>query len=504
MVPETHLSLSLFLSLCVSLLFVYSIDSTTGLQFVDYPISSLSSATFSLFAPIEPILIVPAMWSILQLIPDVLPPAIARVSIPSHGRLSQLVCSFLANQKHGTRSENGLISRDDSLLDIICLLTGLEAERNTVSVSTQHMTRSDVWLAWPGTPPLVHVEEKAGAGELEVARSELTKKFCSLPHYLPALTFIVGIAIAGDLICFGKLPLSGAGFEPLAPTFNIVHLDQRIRLDTTSIGTLKSISCNVCSSLTCCFLSLCVCVFVSLSCVQAAVNVGRWARHALDAQLLSPIAFPIGQKQVDDRRELTLMSSGIKKKYLRISRQQRDWLQHLYTQLSVSKQGAKSQIRCMEWATSCAVNDDELKVHLQPFGVHPRPPRTLSELRAALRCVLTCLTDLHAAGWSHLDLRWSNLIYLTPSEWVVIDAEFARPFKSEIPVELKKKDPEAKGADEQADCYLVGLMMMEYIKFFEQDKRAHELAAYLMAPGARERSKRSARGALESHFFRTA
>ena len=205
---------------------------------------------------------------------------------------------------------------------------------------------------------------------------------------------------------------------------------------------------------------------------------------------------------MDERRELTLLSSGIKKKYLKLNEDQLNWLHHLYTKIAVSIHGAKSKIRCMEWATSCEIVDDALKVHLQPFGVNPRPPRSLAELRTAIHCVLTCLMDLHAAGWVHLDIRWSNMIYLSPSEWVVIDAEFARPFKSPFPIELKKKDPDAKEGDEQADCYLVGLMMLEYTNLWEHDKYASELVSYLTAKGERERKRRSARGAIESPFFR--
>ena len=207
--------------------FIVAVPSTSSL--INYPVTPLSSAGFSLTAPIAPISITPILWNLLHLAPDVLPSSIASVDTPSHGHLSRHICDFLANRKHGTRSEVGLASRDDSLLDIICLLSGIEAEPNTISISTQKMTRSDVWLALPGKPPLIHVEEKAKSGHLELAQAELNKKFCPLPHYLPQLAFIIGIAIAGDLISFGKLALSGAGFEQLSPTFNLVHIEQRIR-----------------------------------------------------------------------------------------------------------------------------------------------------------------------------------------------------------------------------------------------------------------------------------
>ena len=216
-----------------------------------------------------------------------------------------------------------------------------------------------------------------------------------------------------------------------------------------------------------------------------------------------PVPFPIGQKQTNPRRDITLLSEGvIKKKYKQLEEQQRDWLHKLYSCVQVG-----NKIRYLEWATEITLDrssSSQLSLTLRPFGVvaSSRPPRTLTEFRAAIYCVLTCLTDLHAAGYAHLDIRWSNIVYMSPTEWVLIDAEFARPFKSPFPVELKKKDPEAMVADEQADCYLVGLLMIEHRRLWEQDKYAAELVSYLMAMGTREHNNRNARGAIQSPFFR--
>ena len=436
--------------------------------------SPLSSAEFKLDAPIEPIRLTPPIWKLLQLSDDVLPASIARVSIdgPTHGHLSQLVCAFMQNRKHGTKSEDGLHGRDNHLLDIICLLSGLDPQRNTVSFSTKHLLRTDVYLALPGSPPLVHVEEKAQAGELVTARKELSDKFCALPHYDRSLRFIIGIAIAGDWVSFGKLPLLGGGFEPFGRPFDLADLEQR------------------------------------LLCVQAAVNVGRWARRAVDGDMVSPVAFPIGVKDSNQLREITLMSEGfVSKKYLNMDKDQRTWLHTLYTTIASGSQHGGSQVRYMEWATSCSKGGDEapltLSLDMRPFGVvaSSRPPRSLAELQSALRCVLTCLLDLHQHRWVHLDLRWSNIVYLSPQEWFVIDAEWARPFKVPMPAELKNKDKEAKEADAQADLYLVGVMMQEHMGLVEQDLDAGRLLALLTGTG-RDRVKRTASGALESQFIK--
>lgn len=458
------------LLLSIVLFFFIVATPTVASSFISYPVTPLSSLDFSLTSPIAPILLPSLDVQRTNFNSLLVPSSIASVASlgsPCHGHLGKLFCDWMENIHTGTRAEDGLHGRDDLLLRISILITdgALRSERNIVSFSTKHERRSDVYLALPGCPPLVYVEEKALEGDLPVANKELNEKFCPLPHYERELDFIIGIAIAGNFVCFGQLSLAG-GFHPLH-TFNLNELSQRA------------------------------------SCVTAAINVGRWALHAIQKQLVMPVPFPIGQKQTNPRRDITLLSEGIiKKKYKQLEEQQRDWLYKLYNYVQVG-----NKIRYFECATEITVDpssSSQLSLTLRPFGVvaSSRPPRTLPEFRTAIHCVLTCLTDLHAAGWAHLDIRWSNIVYMSPAEWVVIDAEFARPLKSPFPADLKTKDPEAIVADEQADCYMVGLLMIEHSRLWEQDKSAAELVSYLMAKGTRERNKRSAQGAIQSPFFR--
>lgn len=187
----------------------------------------------------------------------------------------------MANEKTGS-SEDGLHGRDDFLLRIIRLIAGLTSERNKVSFSTFHTSRSAVYLYLPGLPPLVHVEEKAAEGELNQATNELTANFCStLPHYHQQLQYIIGIAIAGNHVSFGKLPLGVAppdGWQ-LLHTFDVTHLSHRQQ------------------------------------CLQAAVNVGRWCLHAINPAnpLLSPISHRLGHTSthVTPVRDVTLLSEGV-------------------------------------------------------------------------------------------------------------------------------------------------------------------------------------------------
>ena len=59
-------------------------------------------------------------------------------------------------------------------------------------------------------------------------------------------------------------------------------------------------------------------------------------------------------------------------------------------------------------------------LRLQPLGVS-QVPETAVGLAVALRCVLTCLRDLHANGYFHTDLRWSNVVWVRDTQWYVID-----------------------------------------------------------------------------------
>jgi hypothetical protein len=398
--------------------------------------------------PIPPIVLLKPMSICFNINMDQLPSEIVSVGTAAHCQLSKDIYPFLENSRSGTNSEMALISRDDSLLNIICSISGLQKDRNTISSSTIALNRLDVFLAMNGMPPIVHVEEKWGDADLPNAIQDLNRKFCTLPHYNSKLLFIMAIAIAGDMVCFGKLYLGGK-FERIK-TFNLRSgLKERVY------------------------------------CVRAAINVGRWARYVLNSDLVAPITFPIGKKQVQDRRELTFLSEGIiLKKYLKLCKSQRGWLSHLYKCVTSA---TKRNVRFLEWAISCAESPKKstVTVRLQPFGV-VRFPQSQTEMRSALRCVLTCLADLHRHGWTHLDLRWSNVVYVAPSQWFVIDAELARPIGSEMPHGLVLRDPDATVADEAADCFLVSAMMRDprAVGVLDGLESAHELAEFLCRPSA--------------------
>jgi len=50
-----------------------------------------------------------------------------------------------------------------------------------------------------------------------------------------------------------------------------------------------------------------------------------------------------------------------------------------------------------------------------------------------------------------------------------------------FPAEFSNKDPETLVAVEQADYYLVGFLMIEHTRLWDQDKSAAGLVSYLLA-----------------------
>jgi hypothetical protein len=392
----------------------------------EYECDEVSSDEFHIAAPIPKILISQMICDYFGISAALFPAHLVGISSTQHREISRYVCQFIENRKHG-ESEDGMHGRDNYLFDIICYISGMEAQRNTVAFSTKHLSRTDVYMSKSGLPPLVHVEEKARSGGMCVAQTELSNKFVALPHYDREVKFIIGIAIAGNDVMFGKLHLTGQSWEPLG-SFSLR-------------GMLGKIEC-----------------------VRAAINVGRWARYILNrSSMICAVDHSLGTADTNERRSLTLLPEGIivKKYFLKEDPSRRKKLVSLYTTIAMSD--LSNRIPYMEWAIEC--HEDETKgtisLRLKPFGVVAtcRWPRSLCELREALKCVFTCLSALHAVGWAHLDLRWPNVVFLAPREWYVIDAEHARPFGDPLPDTESIRKFGLATTSHVVDCYLVGRMM---------------------------------------------
>ena len=69
---------------------------------------------------------------------------------------------------------------------------------------------------------------------------------------------------------------------------------------------------------------------------------------------------------------------------------------------------------------------DELlnRIKLVPVGCNVKP-KTISELTKAIKQIGNCLSCLHEIGFVHCDVRWSNIVVTTESNYVLIDSEHA-------------------------------------------------------------------------------
>ena len=72
-----------------------------------------------------------------------------------------------------------------------------------------------------------------------------------------------------------------------------------------------------------------------------------------------------------------------------------------------------------------------LTLHLEPLGRRLSPLRE-TEQKVFLRNILTALQGLHAIGWVHRDIRFTNTIRVE-NDWYLIDLELANEVDKDLP-----------------------------------------------------------------------
>jgi hypothetical protein len=329
--------------------------------------------------------------------------------IASHAKMSEWIAQVSDNHKMGT-NEDALHSRDDLLLQIIEHVGSVITERNKISSSTLKATRLDAYLYESGRPPVVIVEEKASGDMMQAAVSDITTKVRFLPHY-QKLSFLIGIAIAGDEVRMFKL-CSDSSMQ-----------------DVTTFSLTSKVS--------------------RMACVQAVINVGRWCKYLSNNKLVFGLAFAINQTNTNDRRSLCIGFTAVDKTYLKLSVDERKQLKQFYV-LTVD-------IPFLERAISVNDENGKLSLSLEPVGIE-RLPTTKVELQKCLKCILTALSEVHAKGWCLVDLRWPNIVNVG-DDWYIIDCEFARPFNSVFPADMKVKPEFSSQCSAYTDLFMVGRML---------------------------------------------
>jgi hypothetical protein len=341
--------------------------------------------------------------SFIQLVDNITPPIMGSV------------CSFLQNDLTSF-TEDGLHGRDDALMKIIRLIGLLSSARNTTSDSTLARHRPDGMLFHEGFPPLVIFEEKAEDGQLSEAEKDLNEKIRWLPHY-DKLNFVV-IAIAGNIVQFAQITQQRIGNEI---SFNLKRETDR------------------------------------LACVQAAINVGRWALWVKSSRMLYRLHLPMNMPNTDNdqRRKLVIGFKGVEKTFLNLDENDKARLLSFYE--------ATANIPYIEKLreyTKSASSPTILKLILTPVGVC-RQPQNEEELGNAFHCICSALMAIHKLGWAHNDIRWLNIICVK-DEWILIDCEYVSKFGTKLP-NLKVKDPQTQISSITSDLYQLGRLLDDFV-----------------------------------------
>lgn len=270
--------------------------------------------------------------------------------------------------------ENSTIYRNDSILMLIYSLSGMTSfSRDISELSTLKNTRSDETQMFHNIP-LVNVEEKSD--KVESAFRDLAKKFTWLPHYTN-LPFVIGFAISIKRLQV-YLMTADEGWKENLPIVNV---------DIENIGQRAQ-------------------------CLLYAVNIARVMKFFTESGYLQPSSVEYNRWVVRPSKEIRLFSSHVENKYAEETKYVA--MKALYLRLS------ELGISHIELPIADRPFDDTLRtIRLKPVGVQ-RKPRSIKELRTALRHVMRCMRALHKAEYLHCDLRWPNII-LVGRKWYVID-----------------------------------------------------------------------------------
>jgi hypothetical protein len=104
-----------------------------------------------------------------------------------------------------------------------------------------------------------------------------------------------------------------------------------------------------------------------------------------------------------------------------------------------------------------------ITLELTPIAVEVKP---MSEkvCKSAIQCVLKALSAFHKLGYVHRDIRWSNVLSVTETEWILVDFEKASKPDKPIAWNNDSVPPEVQtgsGWISASDIYQVGMLMRE-------------------------------------------
>jgi hypothetical protein len=173
-----------------------------------------------------------------------------------------------------------------------------------------------------------------------------------------------------------------------------------------------------------------------------------------------------------------------------------DWLRELYGSVLPKVRS------CIRIDASKSTIEEKAVLWLYPVGlsVQDERQRDVESVRAAMRCVLEALEDLHAEGWCHRDVRWGNVLEVDANQFILIDFEYAAPTGRVRSWQGRNPPPEIVSHQvdwtEKQDVFMAGKMLSGIAL---QCRRARALEDIMCAkdPACRP----SAKEAMEHAFF---
>ena len=264
--------------------------------------------------------------------------------------------------------EESQIARNDGLLRTIMCLAGVSTFNRNKKSDTTQSKRPDLTMLHHGVPILM-VEEKEG-DDIAGAASDLINKFVWIPH-LRRLPFFIGFAFSFSRVRIIQIPRN----EPPVTLFEGPCIDTADRYDV----------------------------------LKPAVNVARLLKYFINADLIHPAGLAMGSwHERQCGKKIKLSAGKVEVKCESAAR-----FKFLKTFYNVC-----AQVPYLERAVDTTAAT--WRITLQPLGLSATPTTAVA-CRRAIACVATAAFGMHACGYVHTDIRWSNIVLLVNDDWLLID-----------------------------------------------------------------------------------
>jgi hypothetical protein len=253
-------------------------------------------------------------------------------------------------------------------------------------------------------------------GSIHNSIQDLTRYFQWIPHWF-RLPYVFGIIINRTNISIGKLVQNGFYYQ----FFSSALVTPVMKLNV--VGVIMKMACVLK-------------YFVQTLFINVASTIpinGNWNERA-------DKFIRIGLKFVEH-------------KFTAENQDRFNFLKAMYT----ATQNINLKEKLVDLTVAKQFSDSNRIIRLEPIGINMEP-ETNAQLKTCLRNILTCLQDLHAAGYVHCDITWSNVIFVN-SSWYLIDFTSAQSLTSESGLRRIARKIRSNFVYQRHDFYQVGKLI---------------------------------------------